>query len=705
MSGCRRRGRGGRAVTSGRRHRAGRPKGLLAAALLLAGGAGGAGGWQPGEGQAWAAEAPAAVVSRAVEHGIAVELAITPIGGGGTPVATATGPPGLREGQDVAVRLRVTDTAGQALAGLSPAAWLDRLPAAEVAPPECAARVKELAGGSLFNQAELDLNSYYVLALDEDAGINVVDPLFGFGGSKLLTSIPLLSPGEDWALAADRRRLFVSQPDADRVAVIDIGTWKVAAQVAAGHHPTRLGLQPDGARLWSVVDEEAASVAVIDATGASNATGASDSRDARDAHEPRVLARIATGKGPHDLAFSADSAVVFVTNAGAGTVSVIDTRRLEKVADLRTGSRPIAIAWSPLAAAAYVADEQDGTIVAIDGRRRAVTARIAARPGVEVIRFAPGGRLAFVLNPRESTVQVIDAETNRIVTTGTTRQGPDQVVFSDQLAYIRHRGTDTVLMVPLRGLGEAGRPLEAADFTGGQHPLGEGARPSLADGIVPAPDRGTVLVANPADRAIYYYVEGMAAPSGSFHDYGRQPRAVLVVDRGLRERGRPGSYEATVRLPGPGRYRLPFFLDAPRVVHCFEVELQPDPELAAARRRSAPVRVEPLLDERTVAVGTAVRLRFRLTDPASGLPATGVDDLVMMAYTISGEWQVRAPAREVGAGIYAAEFVPPEAGAYTVIVECRSRRLPFHLSPRLRLEAKTAKDAGGPPRSARTSGW
>jgi len=621
-------------------------------------------------------------VSRAVEQGIAVELAITPLAGHPGP----PGPPGLREGQDVAVRFRVTDAAGQALAGLSPAAWLDRLPAAEVAPPECAARVKELAGGSLFNQAELDLNSYYVLALDEDAGINVVDPLFGFGGSKLLTSIPLLSPGEDWALAAGRRRLFVSQPDADRVAVIDTGTWKVAAQVAAGHRPTRLGLQPDGARLWAVVDEEAASVAVIDASGAS---------------EARVLARIATGKGPHDLAFSADGALVFVTNAGDGTVSVIDARRLEKVADLHTGSRPIAIAWSPLAAAAYVADEQDGTIVVIDGRRRAVAARIAARPGVAVIRFAPGGRLAFVLNPRESTVQVIDAETNRIVTTGTTRQGPDQVVFSDQLAYIRHRGTDTVLMVPLRGLGEAGRPLEAADFTGGQHPLGEGARPSLADGIVAAPDPGTVLVANPADRAIYYYVEGMAAPSGSFHNYGRQPRAVLVVDRGLRERGRPGSYEAMVRLPGPGRYRLPFFLDAPRVVHCFEVELQPDPELAAARRRSAPVRVEPLLDERTVAVGTAVRLRFRLTDPASGLPATGVDDLVMMAYTISGEWQVRAPAREVGAGIYAAEFVPPEAGTYTVIVECRSRRLPFHLSPRLRLEAKQAPPA--PPAPGRGS--
>jgi YVTN family beta-propeller protein len=680
-------------VRSGRRRRAGWFLGLLPAGLLLAGGVGSSqpGGWRA----AWAAEparTPASpIVDRVVEHGIAVELAITPIGGGsGGSGGEGGGRAAAREGQDVAVRFRVSDAAGQALGGLSPAAWLDRLPAAEVVPPECAARVKELTGGSLFGQAELDLNSYYVLALDEDASINVVDPLFGFGGSKLLTSIPLLSPGEDWALTADRRRLFVSQPEADRVAVIDTGTWTVAAQLAAGRHPTRLALQPDGARLWSVV-EAAAGRAEIEE---------SDTIVAIDAREPRplVVARIATGKGPHDLAFSADSAWVFVTNAAAGTVSVIDARRLQKVADLHTGSRPAAVAYSALAAAAYVADEQDGTVVAIDGRRRTVVARIAGQPGVAVIRFAPGGRLAFVLNPRQDTVQVIDAETNRIVTTGTTRRGPDQVVFSDQLAYIRHRGTDTVLMVPLRGLGEAGHALEAADFTGGQHPLGAGARPSLADGIAPAPDPGTVLVANPADRAIYYYVEGMAAPSGSFHNYGRQPRAVLVVDRGLRERERPGTYETTIRLPRPGRYRIPFFLDAPRIAHCFELEVLPDPELVAARRRSAPVQVEPLLAERRVAVGSSVRLRFRLTDPASGLPVTGVDDLVMMAHTVSGEWQVRVAAREVGDGIYAAEFVPPAAGAYAVIVECRSRHLPFHLSPRLRLDATAAH----PPAASRS---
>ena len=32
--------------------------------------------------------------------------------------------------------------------------------------------------------AELDLNQFYVLALNNDATITVVDPRFGFGGTK-----------------------------------------------------------------------------------------------------------------------------------------------------------------------------------------------------------------------------------------------------------------------------------------------------------------------------------------------------------------------------------------------------------------------------------------------------------------------------------------------------------------------------------------
>lgn len=43
----------------------------------------------------------------------------------------------------------------------------------------------------------------------------------------------------------------------------------------------------------------------------------------------------------------------------------------------------------------------------------------------------------------------------------------------------------------------------------------------------------------------------------------------------LRATDRPGTYEIVARLGRAGRYELVFFVGAPRLVHCFQVEVQP----------------------------------------------------------------------------------------------------------------------------------
>jgi hypothetical protein len=43
----------------------------------------------------------------------------------------------------------------------------------------------------------------------------------------------------------------------------------------------------------------------------------------------------------------------------------------------------------------------------------------------------------------------------------------------------------------------------------------------------------------------------------------------------LRATGRPGTYETVARLGRPGRYEIVFFVGAPRLVHCFQVEVRP----------------------------------------------------------------------------------------------------------------------------------
>ena len=174
------------------------------------------------------------------------------------------GPHDAPLGQDDIVRLRfrITDeTTGTPLSGLFPAAWMDLTPRAVVEDNTCGDKVEAFLGGGLMTAPELDLNIFYVLALNEDATISVVDPLFGFGTTKLLTMIFLPSPGEDWVLDREQAFLYVSMPDSGQVAIIDTATWKLLETVETGGAPRRLALQTDGRYLWTAVDGDGSVVA------------------------------------------------------------------------------------------------------------------------------------------------------------------------------------------------------------------------------------------------------------------------------------------------------------------------------------------------------------------------------------------------------------------------------------------------------------
>src|SRR6201999_165785 len=263
---------------------------------------------------------------------------------------------------------------------------IDRKPDGEkTEQAQCVGKIKRFAEGSTFSRTELDLTSFYVAMLNNDPTITVVDPRFGYGDTRLLAMVALESQGEDWALSSDGSRLFVSMPQAGKVAAIDATAWKVITNLDAGPHPARVELQPDEAYLWVGLDADAenSGVAIVDA------------------HSLKVITRIATGRGYHHIAFSADSSLAFVTNQKSGTVSVIDVRKLAKLKDIAVGNSPGWITFSNLAQAAYVANEGDGTIAAIDGKGLRVIAHMETAPGLGQIRSAPGGRFVVSVNRRK----------------------------------------------------------------------------------------------------------------------------------------------------------------------------------------------------------------------------------------------------------------------------------------------------------------
>ena len=600
-------------------------------------------------------------------EGVEVEFTIEPVKEQGKPSSE------LMEAKEAVVRFKIHDKASKTpLSGVKPAVWLTQRVEGDTDATQCREKIQSFLQGSLRSRPDVDLNTYYVLALNDESNISVIDPLLGFGSSKLLTLVMLKSPGEDWAQKNSDEKLFVSMPLVNQIAAVDTSTWKVVANIDTGVKPTRVRLQPDERYLWVGNDGEPSGVTVIDTTTL------------------KVVGQVATGKGHHELEFSSDSRFAFVTNEQDGAVSIIDIQKLAKVKDLKTG--PVtSIAFSKLANALYLANGVDGSISVVDIRSQNIATRIQAKPGIKNVYFAPGGRWGFAPNAKENVVHVFDASTNRIAQTISVEKGPDQVTFTDTFAYVRSSGSTEVSMIRLSTLNAK---TDVAKFPAGQSAPEEAAADmSVADVMVPAPEGNSVLIANPADGIIYYYAEGMAAPMGSFQNYRRSPRAVMVVDRSLRE-VTSGVYTTTTKLPKSGIYDVAFLLDSPRVTHCFSAEAKPNPEIA--HEKKVAVRIEYLNKDKQLRVGEDYKLRFKLVDTATAKAKSDVNDVRVLTMLSSATWQKRDFARSVGDGVYELDIKVPQTGLYLIFVESRSQGVSFRQLPYLTLQTTAATATNNP---------
>jgi YVTN family beta-propeller protein len=590
-------------------------------------------------------------------EGVSVEFAVEP-------VSPAKGKPGeLPAGTEATVRFKVFDAkGGNPLTNLRPAAWISRRNVGETTDARaCREKIQSFLQTDFSQRPTIDLNTYFILALNHEPNISVIDPLSGFGGSKLYTLIPLRASGEDWVMSPDKKRLYVSMPGVNQIAVVDTVAWKLLADVDAGVRPTRVALQHDGRYLWignDAGDENGSGITVIDTVTL------------------KVAAQLKTGAGHHEIAFNEDDSLAFVTNKTDGTLSVIDVRKLSRVSDVKVGPLPAALAFSPLSRSLYVANEGDGTIAVVDGSRFEILARMEARPGLRTIRLLPEGRFGFAVNPKTDTVFIFDVSSNRLVHTVPVGSASDQVTFTRQFAYVRSSGNEFVTMIKLSDLG---REAAITRFAAGQKAPRESPANSLADAIVPAPEGSSVLVANPADKMIYFYTEGMAAPMGSFQNYRRDPKALLVLDNSLREQSR-GVYATNIRLSGPGRYDVAFLLDSPRMVNCFDLTIDDNPDVP--KQTGVAIKIEPLLKEPTARVGENYTLRFKVNDAQTKQAKPNLEDVGVLVFLAPGIWQQREKARHIGEGVYEISFVPPRPGVYYVYFQSPSLGVQLnHITP------------------------
>ena len=574
------------------------------------------------------------------------------------------------------VSFRITDAStGEPIKGRYPAAWMD-LAETWIARGDrvmsCDDRVRTYLQGIVGVRPMIDLNSHFLLVLNADTSISVIDPAVGITGiTNLFAQINIDQPGADWAKTADQKNLFVTMPLADQVALIDTESFKTVKNIDAGYEPTRIEFQNDERYLWignNTLESHHSGVTVIDAV------------------EHKKLGFIETGKGHHEIAFSNDDRYAFVSNRDSGTVSVIDVRSLKKLKDIETGPVPLSLAFSPLGRALYVADGKAGTVTVIDADSLEVRSRIQAKPGLGPMRFSEDGRWGLVVNPAEDEVVVIDASTDELAHTIKVGKQPYQVTFTRSFGYVRSLGTQDVGLIPVSELDGSEKP-PVSYIQAGQNPPGIAAQISIADAMIPSVKQAASYIVNQADGTVHYYMEGMAAPMGAFRNYGHQARAIEIVDRSLSEK-EPGVYTGRVKLPIEGVYDVAFMMDTPRFLHCFSAEVAPNPEFAPTKARMV---VTYETTERNVPVGTNATVRFRLIDPRTGLPVRDIADMNLLYYRSDGRGRTVVSATPTEDGGYQATVKLDRLATYYVFVGARSIDLGYSDLPFFSMWTKPAE--------------
>jgi YVTN family beta-propeller protein len=315
-----------------------------------------------------------------------------------------------------------------------------------------------------------------------------------------------------------------------------------------------------------------------------------------------------------------------------------------------------------------------GTIAAIDPAKQQVVATIPVRPGVVALQFAPQGRFGFAVNQLDSTVSVFDSATNKIIGTTNVVKSPDQIAFTSRYAYVRGTASEKFSLLELDELGK--QKLAPVDIQGGQQAAA--ALPNeigVAAMIAPTPEGNAVMIANTPDMMVYYYVEGMMAPMGTFSNYKRRPHGLMVIDRSLSEIA-PGTYAAPIKLPRGGAFDVPVLINETKIAHCFQVEIGDSPDGDQKQQRGT-VEVAPTFAGQQFNAGTAVPLRFKLTDPLTKQPLAGLDDVQILVFEPPGIWQQRQWAKEINPGEYEVTQTFPRAGVYNVMVRVASRGVAF----------------------------
>lgn len=564
---------------------------------------------------------------------------------------TSSGGMDIRAGVPTSLALSVKDGFGRPITQRTPAAWLVRMPGEEpIAGDACERLVQGYGSRTPLMQPEADLNAYQLVVLGENGTILVLDPLSGFGGSRLLARLDLGRAPLWWTLDHDRGRLLAAIPDVG-LAIVTVGSW-LQQHVVKWHTPPQyVAFNPTRNQLH-----------VLSGTGLGGTYEILDGETFKTVRSIRI-------SEPRRLALDNQGGnTLIIMRHGVGMVNLFTSN---KMALWRPKKEVTAVVWSRAASRFFLA-LKDGSIA--EWRSGEKKATIITRTLIQSPQLvaAPDGRWLFAFNPTMNGVRVYDTASRKWRGTVDVAH-PTEISVSETYLYVRSATGPNVVLLPLESFYSTA-PFTGKVLTGGTIPHRHGAMSSMAH----VAESGLAFWVSHDDGQIYAYHEGMNAPSGSLSAQGERPLGLLVT-RSLLAEQKPGLYTAWVTPKYGGRYVVPFMIQSPRVMKCITLTVtgpRPPEELRP--------QVVPVSWPDTVPVGEPMRLAFRVDRPQDAVP---VSELDIMLLSSSGMWQVQQHAHQEN-GIYHVTAQFPAKGLYWVLFRAPQEQLGYDQFPRLRLKAQ-----------------
>lgn len=235
--------------------------------------------------------------------------------------------------------------------------------------------------------------------------------------------------------------LIVGNKGEDSVSFIDYQSGQELKRLKTGPQPHEIALSPDGktvvvvayaAKQLDVYDVPTkAHVKTIKIAPHSRPHGITYLKDGRhvvattegsedivvvDVVEGRVTKSVKTRqRGSHMLAVTADESRAFVSNLGAGTVSVIDLNSGKKLKDIRSGRGPEGIFITPDGQELWVGNREENSVTVFNTTSLEQIAKISVGNFPIRVAISPDGKWVVTSNFMGGDLTLIDRETRSVV--------------------------------------------------------------------------------------------------------------------------------------------------------------------------------------------------------------------------------------------------------------------------------------------------